>query len=57
MDTPRNDAFITCRIPHELHRRMQRACPGRYRSQFVRNALIAAVVEHERKHANREGTQ
>ena len=54
MGTPRNDAFITCRIPDDLHRRMQRACPGRYRSQFIRNALIAAVVEHERKHARRD---
>ena len=51
MDTPRNDAFITCRIPAELHDRVQRACPQRYRSQFIRNALFAEVAKYERKHA------
>ena len=49
----KHDAFIAFKAPAELDARLRRVCPRGQRSEFVRNAVIAAVVQAERKGVKR----
>ena len=42
-----NESLIAFRAPAELERRLKQVCPSGYKSEFIRNAVVAAIVKAE----------